>query len=82
MCELITVEGAAHIHQNASNLVHLDDVAAAKLEATMKCEEGEEIALISKGVLDVDTNAGHEGVESTALWPDCCLSLQHCLDEV
>ena len=48
----------------------------------MNREEGEEIALISKGVLDVDTNAGHEGVESTALWPDRCLSLQHRLDEV
>ncbi len=36
--ELVTVEGAAHIHQNASNLVHLEDVAAAKLDSAFHPE--------------------------------------------
>ncbi len=42
---MVTVECAQHIHQNARNLVHLEHIAAAELDAAVKCEEVEEIAL-------------------------------------
>ncbi len=52
---MITVECAQHIHQNERNLVHLAElallarnlahIAAAKLDAVVKCEEVKEIAL-------------------------------------
>ena len=42
---MVTVECAHHIHQNARNLVHLEHIAAAELDAAVKCEEVEEIAL-------------------------------------
>ena len=82
MSELVTVESAPHIHHNKRNLVHLDDITAAKLDAAMKCKEGEEITLKTKIVLNVYTDARHKGVESLALWPDCGLSFEHRLDVV
>ncbi len=42
---MVTVECAPHVHQNARNLVHLERIAAAKLDAAVKCKEVEEIAL-------------------------------------
>ena len=53
--------------------------AAAKGKSV---EEGKEIALMAECVLDVDTDARHQGVESAALGPDCSLALQHGLYEV
>jgi len=82
MSELIAIERAPHVHQNARNLVNLEHIAAAELEAAMKCEEGKEIALMAECVLDVDTDARHQGVESAALGPDCSLALEHGLYEV
>ena len=77
MGELIAVECAPHVHQNTSNLVHLEHIAAAKLDAAMKCEECKEIALETECILNVYTNAGHKGVESTALGTDSDLALEH-----
>ena len=62
MSKLVTVECAPHVHQNACYLVHLEHVAAAKLDATVKCEEGKEIALETECVLNVNADARHEGV--------------------
>ena len=85
MSKLVSVECAPHVHQNASNLVDLEHIAAAEFDATMKCKEGEEIALETKRVLDVNTDArheSHESVECTALRPNCGLALEHRLDAV
>ena len=73
MSELIAIEYAPRVHQNARNLVYLKHVV-------MKCEESEEIALIAECILDVDTDAGHKSVESTAVGPDCPLYLEHGLN--
>jgi hypothetical protein len=34
--QLAAVESAPHIHENRSNLVYLDEISAAKLEAPVK----------------------------------------------
>ena len=72
MRELVAVKGAAHIHQNARNLVHLQHIAATKLDAAMKREEGKQVALVAEGLLDVDAskkraNQSHHSIrEKTA----------------
>ncbi len=43
--QMVTVECTLHIHQNAQNLIHLEHIAAAELDAVVKCEEVKEIAL-------------------------------------
>ena len=55
MSELVTVESARHIHDVTLNLVHLEDITVTKLDAAMKCWEGEEITLKTKNVLNVYT---------------------------
>jgi hypothetical protein len=42
---MVTVECAPRVHHNARNLVHLEHIAAAELDAAIKCEEVEKIAL-------------------------------------
>ena len=42
---MVTVECTQHIHQNARNLVHLEHIAAAELDAEVKCKEVKETAL-------------------------------------
>ncbi len=42
---MVTVECSQHVHQNARTLVHLEHIVAAELDAAVKCEEVEEIAL-------------------------------------
>ncbi len=48
MSQLVTVECAPHVHQNALNLVHLEHIAATELDAAVKCKEVKGIALETK----------------------------------
>ncbi len=68
MSELIVIKCAPRVHQNARNLVYLENTVATKLEAVMKCEEGKEIVLIAECVLDDDTDAGHPTSERLKRW--------------
>ena len=43
----------------------------------MKCKEDKEIALEVEGLINVNTDAGHKGVESTALGTDSDLALEN-----
>ena len=59
MSELVSImiKGAAHVHQNACYLLHLEHISAAEFHTAMKGEEGKDVALVTEGLLNVDTDS-------------------------
>jgi hypothetical protein len=79
MSEMVSINGVAHVHQNACYVVHLEhnSASAAEFHTVMKGEEGKEVALVTtEGLLNVD-KSDSRAIRSPLSFPKICKVHKH-----